>query len=160
MHAARRADKDHHGLLTNAAPEGPREWPWLPGKSTPWPRFPSVEDDTILRHPPTLRFSVARQGHLLPGPPELSLSIRLPRGVRPGTLGHTAGLHRASVRGSLAWPALPTEEEEEEEAAVQLARRRTAPARGRTDSRAQKWPLLVPQTVRIAFIFLPFQYIQ
>lgn len=29
------------GLLTNAAPEGPREWPWLPGESTPQPR-PSV----------------------------------------------------------------------------------------------------------------------
>lgn len=35
---------------------------------------------------------------------------------------------------------------------------RTAPFQG-TDSRAQNRPLLVPQTVRITFIFLPFQYI-
>ena len=57
-------------------------------------------------------------------------------------------------------PGVDSEKEEDEAAAPPARERRTAPGPGRTESRTQTWPLLEPQTVRIAFIFLSFQYIQ
>nr|CAI9693685.1 unnamed protein product [Rangifer tarandus platyrhynchus] len=123
--------------------------------------------------------SSARRGHRLPSairPPSVSLarqgqpasstaraeSVRPPPGLRPGTR------RRAALPGTPgAWPGRPPgldlekEEDEEDETEAPSAREwRTAPGPGRTESRTQMWPLLEPQTVRIAFIFLSFQYIQ
>lgn len=102
MHTARRADKDHHGLLTNTAPEGPQEWLRLPGESTALPRSSARRG----RHlPAAIRprsISLACKDSLLPRQPALSLS-GLPQ---DSGRGHTAGPRRwAPLEPGLA--ALP-----------------------------------------------------
>lgn len=145
------------------SPRGDREGPWLPGEATPGPQssFHSGRHLSPSARPLVLCCPTGSSCVLS----LLSESVRHHRGAWPRTRWGCTG-----VPGGLAPPALPDwalavfPDEEDEEgagwAAAEPAKREadgTGP--GRTDSRAKKWPLLVPQTVRIAFIFLSFQYI-
>lgn len=84
MHTARRADKDHHGLLTNAAPEGRQQWPRLPGESTAQPRSSARRGRHLPSaiRPPSV--SLARQGQPASSAARAE-SVRPPAGLRPGT---------------------------------------------------------------------------
>lgn len=144
------------------SPRGAREGPWLPGEATPGPQssFRSGRRLSPSTCPPVLCCPTGSSCVLS----LLSESVRHHRGVWPRTQWGCTG-----VPGGLSPPAFPDwalavcPEEEDEEgvrwAAAEPAREADGTGPGRTDSWAKKWPLLVPQTVRIAFIFLSFQYI-
>jgi len=97
VHTARRADKDHHGLLTNAAPEGPQEWPHLSHGPL------SAADSTCCppsARPPSFCSPPVKDG-LLPRRPELSVSAA----VRSLAWATQRGPRRVSVA---AWPHPPS----------------------------------------------------
>lgn len=131
MHTARRADKDHHGLLTNAAPEGPREWPHLSHGPL------SAVDSTccpLSARPPSLCSPPVKDGPL-PWRPELSVSatarsLAWATQQGPRWASVAAWLHPPSL--AAAWAVLSEEDEVAATGATtQPAReRRTAPGPG------------------------------